>query len=127
MSAPVLVIDDDDDLRETLVEILRSEGIPATGEGCAARALERLRRGLRPALILLDLQLGRLSGGDFLEALRRDPALRSLPVLALSAEAGAQRSALDVQGRLTKPVGIASLLRAVEATAAADAPFEAAP
>jgi CheY-like chemotaxis protein len=78
----VLVVDDDDDIRLTLVQILREEGFRA----CEARnGLEALERILEeePDLVLLDLLMPVLDGWQVLETLRN--ARPNLPVVVLSA------------------------------------------
>lgn len=79
-------------------------------------ALARLRAGPPPALVVLDLMLPRLSGRDVLRALEADPALDPVPVLVLSARAGAVEvaRARGALAFLAKPFDVDDLLRTVE-------------
>ena len=76
----VLVVDDDEAIRETLREVLSDEGYLVEVAENGARALERMRAPLRPGLVLLDLMMPVMSGcgadGTRTRGLRRDrPAL----------------------------------------------------
>jgi len=80
-------------------------------------ALELLRRSSIPhgrRLVLLDLNLPRMNGIEFLKELRGDPALRTIPVVVLttSADDRDKTAAFDlhVAGYLLKPVGLKSFV-----------------
>jgi CheY-like chemotaxis protein len=111
----LMIVEDEVDLRETLAEILRMHGFdPVTAES-GAEALEILRRGEAPRVILLDLMMPDMSGWEFREAQLRDPALASIPVVLVSgvsdlAEAAAATSA---SAFLSKPVDIEVLVQLV--------------
>jgi CheY-like chemotaxis protein len=62
----ILVVDDDTDLREAVVEALRSEGYRVTAAKNGADALSHLRLE-RPALVLLDLMMPVMDGWRFRE------------------------------------------------------------
>ncbi|MDE3231248.1 MAG: response regulator transcription factor [Chloroflexota bacterium] len=83
---PILVVEDDDDLRSTLAYNLTAEGYEALVAADGVTALEIARR--QPlALVLLDVMLPRLDGLDVLRQLRARPETASLPVLMLTARA----------------------------------------
>ena len=80
----ILVADDDPGHRDLLCRRLRQQGYTVTAVAGGAEALERLRR--EPFdLLLLDVLMPDLDGGQVLAALKADPALRELPVIVLSA------------------------------------------
>src|SRR5262245_16350788 len=81
----VLVIDDDDDLREVLCDFLLARGFQVVGEADAGAALARLRAGLVPCVILLDLMMPGMTGWEFRAEQRRDVALARVPVVVLTA------------------------------------------
>jgi len=85
MSREILVVDDDRDIRETLGEILVHEGYHVEMAENGARALEVIRRGPTPALVLLDLMMPVMSGWEFLELAEHDRQLAEIPVLVVSA------------------------------------------
>ena len=62
MPREILVVDDDRDIRETLAEILLHEGYHVEMAENGARAVELIKRGPAPALVLLDLMMPVMSG-----------------------------------------------------------------
>ncbi|MDX2093744.1 MAG: response regulator [Kofleriaceae bacterium] len=109
----ILVVDDDDDIRETIVEALSDEGFEAVGASDGAEALRVLGASSSlPALILLDLMMPGMSGPDFLAAQRADPVLLAVPVVLVSADAnvGAKAASLGVTEFLRKPVKLDVLI-----------------
>lgn len=85
MPRAVLVVDDDRDIRETLAEILASEGYRVELAEHGARAVELIRRGPAPDLVLLDLMMPVMSGWEFLELAEKDERIGSIPVVVVSA------------------------------------------
>ena len=111
-TAPILVVDDDPDIRETIIEALGDEGIAAIGAADGREALDLLHSGTRPAVILLDLMMPGMSGADFLLAQRAAPALAAIPVVLLSADAnvGTKAASLDATEFLRKPIKLELLI-----------------
>ncbi|QBY50842.1 response regulator [Cupriavidus oxalaticus] len=85
--ATVLVVDDNDDLRDYMRRLLNAAGHRVEVAPDGEAALELARRQL-PALIVSDVMMPRLDGFGLVQAVRADPALRDTPVLLLSARAG---------------------------------------
>jgi CheY-like chemotaxis protein len=112
----ILLVEDDFDVREALVETLREEGYRVDCAGDGEQALEYLRDGGRPALILLDLMMPRMSGSEFRMVQKVDPALRHLPVVLLSADGRMDEKAraLEVDGAIRKPIDLDELLAVIE-------------
>ena len=109
----VLVVDDDYDIREALSDVLASEGYSVVTAADGGEALERLRGGIRPDVMLLDLMMPRVSGVEVIDALRKDESLRQIPVVVCSANRGYGADDLGVHDVLRKPVGVEELLEAV--------------
>lgn len=86
-SALVLVVDDNDDLRDYMRRLLGAAGhrVAVAADGEAALALARAHA---PALVVSDVMMPRLDGFGLVRALRADAALSDTPVLLLSARAG---------------------------------------
>ncbi len=82
---PVLVVDDDEVQRDLLRKILGKDGYSVTEANNGREALERLGEST-PGLILLDLMMPEMDGFEFVEALRRNEAWRSIPVLVITAK-----------------------------------------
>jgi two-component system phosphate regulon response regulator PhoB len=81
---PILVVDDETDIRNLLVRQLEREGLAAHGAASGIEALELVGR-LQPSLVILDLMLPGLAGTEVCRRLRADPATRAVPILMLSA------------------------------------------
>jgi CheY-like chemotaxis protein len=93
---PVLVVDDDAGLREALREHLETEGYPVVEAANGLAALQRLRNGLRPSAIVLDLMMPVMDGWDFRNGQLSDPELKEIPVVLITA-AGFSRSSIRIQ------------------------------
>ncbi|MBC7545916.1 MAG: response regulator [Candidatus Sericytochromatia bacterium] len=119
--AAILVVDDDQDIREALIEILSDEGHTASGAGNGAEALVSLRQFPRPDLILLDLMMPVMNGWDFTAEIAKDPVLSQIPVVLLSGGGELQQHAdsLRVTAFLVKPIKVDALLTMVEAVSGA--------
>jgi two-component system, OmpR family, response regulator CpxR len=110
---PVLVVDDDPDIRETLRFVLEDAGYPVYSAENGKEALAILASGKPlPGLILLDLMMPVMSGDEMLKALKSVRALAQIPVTIVTAS-GAPMPPL-ASGLLKKPVDLDVLLRVVE-------------
>jgi DNA-binding response OmpR family regulator len=111
----VLVIEDDDDTRNALVEVLLLEKIRAVGAGDGATAIDHFHQGLRPAVIVLDLGLPLVNGEQFLKARRLDPTLASIPVLVITGLDAKPEdfSGMNVKDVLRKPFDPLRIVEAV--------------
>lgn len=112
----MLVVDDDADIRETIVTILESYGYRGEAAGDGAEALALLRANpSRPRLILLDLMMPNVNGIEFRRAQLADPALADIPVVIMTGAPAVSRDptlvGLDV---LVKPVDLRSIVSHVE-------------
>lgn len=113
----VLVVDDADDVRESLAELLALEGFAVRAAGDGRAALDDLTANGPVDVILLDLTMPVMDGRQFLEARAALPALASIPVVVLSAIA--DRVALPpVAASLRKPVGADAVLSTLRTVAA---------
>jgi CheY-like chemotaxis protein len=100
----ILVVDDEDDVRSVVEEILRSEGYPTVGARNGAEALELLRTSFGlPRLILLDLMMPEMDGWDFLSHIDDDARLHRIPVALMSAHDSVKR-ALDKHQEEARPM-----------------------
>jgi CheY-like chemotaxis protein len=108
--AAVLIVEDNDDLRDLEVEVLTGEGHDVIAVPNGLQALMVLAE-VKPKLILLDLMLPVVSGWQVLAELRANPALSDIPVVVISACAeDALRNVVPV---LHKPISIDDLKSAV--------------
>lgn len=117
MSACALIVEDNPVNVEYLSALLRAQGVEALGASDGFQGL-RVARAQHLDLVLCDLQMPRMTGFDFLEALRADEALKRLPVLAVTAcamegdQARIRHAGFD--GYVAKPVEPIVLIDAVE-------------
>jgi CheY-like chemotaxis protein len=109
-STRVLIVEDDADIREALHELLEMAGYDASE---AANGLEGLAAARRapPDLIVLDLMMPVMDGWQFRRAQRSDPALASIPVIAISASGPS--SSIDADTYLEKPFALDRLVAEV--------------
>lgn len=116
MSLPsVLVVDDDQAIRETLRDILEPEGFDVRLAENGLLALKAIRAA-QPEVVILDLMMPVMSGWEFLVQANADETLRHLPIIVLSAMcaplAPAERTG-GVRCCLGKPVDLDVLLNAL--------------
>jgi CheY-like chemotaxis protein len=104
---PILLVEDDADIRESISDVLRSRGLSVITAVHGADALQLLQRGERPGLILLDLQMPVMDGWAFLTMLRT-LELPRIPIVALSATL--TRPPPSVDAFCTKPIELQRLL-----------------
>ncbi len=110
---PVLVVDDDPDIRETLRDVIEAEGFPVASAANGREALAVLALGLRPSLVVLDLMMPAMSGWELLAAIRADRALADLPVIVMSAS-GARAAPAGATCFLQKPIELDALLELLQ-------------
>jgi CheY-like chemotaxis protein len=112
----ILIVEDDFDVRESLSEALRDEGYDIECAVDGAQALEYLRGGGRPGLILLDLMMPRMSGSEFRMIQKVDPQLSHVPVVLLSADGAMEEKAkaLETDGAIRKPIDLELLIKVIE-------------
>ena len=104
---PVLIVDDERELREGLQQLLEMEGSPVLTAVNGKDALDLLPHIPRPGLVLLDLMMPVMSGHQFLQALRASAEWSDLPVVVLSA---APVSVKGVAAFLRKPPDLDELI-----------------
>jgi two-component system response regulator MprA len=111
----VLAVDDDPDILLALKDVLEMEGYGVVMARGGREALELLRRGLRPAVVLLDLMMPEMSGWEFRAHQLQDATLAAIPVVVVSGQGVSARdvAALGVDGYLKKPVDLDQLLGVV--------------
>lgn len=117
-AASVLVVEDDDDIREVLADTLADHGYRVYQARHGLDALEHMREYGVPNIILLDLMMPVMNGFDFLAEKAKEPAFASVPVVVITA--GRQDGPIDgVRVTLPKPIrDMRAMLRAIEQHAA---------
>lgn len=115
-TSPVLVVEDDADVRTAMVTLLEVEGYRVVGATDGQHAFDLIRGGLRPCIILLDLGLPVMDGREFRSAQLRDEKLAVIPVVVFSAHPDTEEIAtsLSAVAALRKPVHFEQLRRLLE-------------
>ena len=112
----ILVVEDDRDIRETLEELLESEGYAVRSAVNGQQALDWLRAApALPSLILLDVMMPVKDGPTFRREQVDDARLADVPVVIMSADAHIEEKQRTMRAAaiIRKPFDIDSLLRTV--------------
>ena len=116
-SGYILIVEDDDDIREALTQILQLEGYVVREAANGREALDISAQNPTPSLILLDLMMPVMDGWQFRTEQLKDPSLSKVPVVVISADASVHEkvASFGAASVLPKPISLDRLLRAVEA------------
>jgi CheY-like chemotaxis protein len=111
----VLVVDDDDLVRETMVELIKDYGCQATGAANGLEALEIMLTTEHTCLVFLDLAMPVMDGNAFREEQLKRSELKHIPVVLMSAFGNLQNHSkqMQVEEYLQKPLGEAQILDVV--------------
>jgi CheY-like chemotaxis protein len=104
----VLVVDDDEAIRQVISEVLRDEGYHVVCAENGVQALREIHKDRQPDLVLLDLMMPVMSGWEVLEQMQTDASMSTIPVVIVSA-----MTAPGVCDHLSKPVDLERLLAVV--------------
>jgi CheY-like chemotaxis protein len=117
----VLLVDDNALLRDTFAFLLKSWGYAVQEASDGQDALDRLKAGLRPDCILLDLSMPGMDGWQFRAQQCQNPAWASIPLVIVSGERGIEESArsLGAAGYLEKPADPETLARTLRTVCSA--------
>ena len=126
MAKRILIVEDDLLNRMFLSATLEGHGFTVASLEDGRKAVEKARQ-FRPDLVITDIQLPHVSGLKVIAALREDPAMHDIPILAVTAYVGpGEERRIRKAGAsdfLPKPVSIQPLMKAVnQLTGAAEAP-----
>jgi CheY-like chemotaxis protein len=113
----VLLVEDDFDVRDTIAEVLADEGYLVVTATDGRQALEQLRGGLRPFVILLDLMMPGVNGYQFrLEQRAEPPPIADIPVIVLTADRLLDQKTRELAANayLKKPTALQDLLSTLE-------------
>jgi len=114
----ILVVDDEPGIVDVLIAVLSDAGYRASGAAHGQEALSKLQLSV-PDLMLLDLEMPVLDGGDTLRALRTDARLASVGVVMMSGipESMVRRRCRGFEAFLRKPFSLDELLETLSALA----------
>ena len=112
--ARVLIVDDDDDVRETLQMILTEEGLEVMMAANGREALQVIRTPQRPEVVLLDLLMPEMDGWQTIDALRAEGLLDKVRIVICTS---APKDAPEGFPVVAKPIDLTELLAQVTANA----------
>lgn len=116
MSKTVLIVEDNELNMKLFNDLLEAHGYSTVGTRNGVEAMELARRH-RPDLILMDIQLPEVSGLDVTRALKADPELKAIPVIAVTAFAmkGDEERIREggCEAYLSKPISVSKFLETV--------------
>ena len=113
-SQKILVVDDDADIREVLQEVLVESGHEVMTASNGLEALQILRAGWSPCMVLLDLMMPVMDGYLFIAERRNDPYLASIPVTVITAGRQVDVERLDGATLVAKPIRLPALMSLIE-------------
>ncbi|HEX5164454.1 MAG TPA: response regulator [Thermomicrobiales bacterium] len=126
--AHILIVEDDPVINDLLAFIMEQDNYILTraldGKAALGLALQE-----RPDLILMDLRLPTVDGGDAIRILKSNPETREIPIIAVSASSTlrAEAAGLPVDAVISKPFDVDSLLAEVVVQLQRSAAYEATP
>jgi len=111
----VLLVDDDDDIRDAVEMMLSTEDISVAPASGVEDAYQRVRDGFRPCVVLLDLHMPGLDGWAFLDRMGTEARLNNVPVVIVSGRVDQQARAI-ARGYdfIVKPLNGTTLVAAIE-------------
>jgi CheY-like chemotaxis protein len=116
-SHPVLVIEDDTEIREALKEILESEGYQVRTATNGQEGLDYLKSSAtKPGIIVLDLMMPVMDGWHFRNHQLQDPDFAKIPVVVITADGNAAQKAkaMNAAAGLKKPIDLDRFLTTIE-------------
>lgn len=111
----ILLVDDDDDVRDSMADLRRDEGYRVAGAENGLVALGQLNAADLPCVIVLDLMMPMMDGPEFRARQLETPGFAGVPVIVMSAAFDGAKVASELGARrfLSKPVSPSELLKAV--------------
>ena len=109
----ILVVEDEEESRQALMQILELEGFSTVGASNGAEAMDYLRTSSRPCLIVLDLNMPVMNGRQLRAELRQVEELAIIPVVVVSAQESFAAADLGAVGAFRKPLDVDALVKVV--------------
>jgi CheY-like chemotaxis protein len=110
----VLIVEDHDDSREMLEELLSEQGFLVESAVNGLQAWERLLRLPRPDVVLLDLMMPVMTGWEVMARVEQEPSLRGLPIVVVSGAGTTRPVPRGVFASIPKPLDLGLLMETLE-------------
>ena len=118
MSKQILIVDDSATMVMSVKNNLEIAGFKVQSAADGVKALDVLKAGFKPDLIITDVNMPNMGGMELIKHVRAMPGFRFTPILTLTTESQAEKRAegkkLGATGWLVKPVGGADLLKIIK-------------
>ena len=118
MSKTILIVDDSATMLMSVKTNLQMYGFAVEVATDGVQALSKLKAGLKPDLIITDINMPNMGGIEFIQQTRAQPRLRFVPILALTTESQQAKrdeaKRLGATGWLVKPVSGADLVKVIK-------------
>ncbi|MES1205881.1 MAG: response regulator [Pseudomonadota bacterium] len=114
---PVLLVEDDTELREAVAEALEDAGYAVLVAANGREGLDLVRGEHPPAVVLLDLLMPVMNGWEFCEAMRASPETARVPIVVMSGAVSRDPQSpyfMGVDDFLAKPINMPDLLAKLE-------------
>jgi CheY-like chemotaxis protein len=111
---PVLVVDDDPDIREIVELALVTHGYRVETARDGRDCLQKIRTMERPSIVILDLMMPEIDGWSVCDELANDPELATVPVVILTGDAQIRDERRGRVPIVKKPIELANLLAVIE-------------
>ncbi len=116
--AKIMVVDDEPDVRNVVARLLKRRGYEVEVCESAEEAIEKLRSGERPDLLLMDLMMPGMSGIDACRLIKSDPELKDIPVVILTVmaepETKEESASAGADAHVDKPINTQKLYDTIE-------------
>ena len=103
----VLIVDDDDDIRDTLKELCEDEGYDVVTAANGADAMRVLSGPILPCVVILDLIMPLTTGNEVFALMQQDPRLAGVPVIVSTSDPSRAPSGVLI---MKKPIDLDRLL-----------------
>ena len=110
----VLVVEDDQDIRELIADILTGEGFPVEQAGNGAEAMHKMKAGYSPDVVLTSLLMPVMDGYQLAAELKRHDGWSRIPMIVMTAGKANSTALSEVEAVLQKPVDLDMLLARVK-------------
>jgi two-component system chemotaxis response regulator CheY len=117
MSVTALIVDDSATMLMSISGILAKAGLKVEQASSGEEALGKLQAGLKPKLMITDLNMGKMNGIELIRAARKTPGMMFTPILMLTTESQQDKrqeaKSAGATGWIVKPVDPASLTKLI--------------
>lgn len=118
MSKTILIVDDSPTMTMSVKSSLKMSGFVVETAGDGVQALNKLKAGLKPDLIITDINMPNMGGLELIKSIKALPAFRFVPILTLTTESDATKrnegKRLGATGWLVKPISGPDLIKVVK-------------